>query len=723
MKFLRHPDVVSVAVIVAAITAWFHDVLFLGRAFFERDIFSYHYPMKRIVREMLLAGEWPMWSPNFGGGQPLAANPAYELFYPPQLLILLPDVHLGMSLHIVVHFYLCAIGLYFLLRSLGAGSAASLLGAIGYVLGGPFVSLARTLPFLFSMAWVPLVFLFIRRFLLSGSRRDLMLAGIAGGMQALVAEPTTMLQTWLIAGAYAAWRVPFRTAAVRVLLAGLISAAIGMAQLLPAADFVRDSVRSERLDWTLMVSKWSLAPSRVFELFYPMYPNGDPFVASFYPGFLLGILFVAGLVAWRRGSGFVLAVCAVSYVLAIGSHTPLLRFLYDVGIFSTMRFAEKFAMGAALVVVIWAALTADLLFRGDRRVRPAVYYVTIGWLVAGLLFFTAGTFVRGAILLALLYAMQRWRSPAWAAVAVAITLVDVMHLRDINPTIGREYFEPPAVTAQLPPDKDQYRIFHHGEWEWMGGLPNAGAYYRDPDGRSWALRNSLMTRNAAWWGYQYVLDRDFDQTYLKQTERFMHGVFEIVRARVPRWREPVMAMSNAWYEVRYRPAEQELRRVNGNWHDLQPIELAEAPQRLPRFYFADQIVQIAGVDDFIVGMRAGGVSPRVAFVETEPFEAAGGIVRSAAQTSRTIALDVEANGRSLLVISVTPHKYWRAIVDGEPADLKIVNIGYQGLELSAGAHRIEIEYWNPLVFAGFVISMAALAGAVLVSLFSSSARS
>ena len=83
----------AVSAIVAAVTAWFANVLFGGRAFYARDIFNYHYPMKKIVRDTILAGEWPMWSQSFAAGQPMAANPAYEVFYPPQLLVLLPDFH------------------------------------------------------------------------------------------------------------------------------------------------------------------------------------------------------------------------------------------------------------------------------------------------------------------------------------------------------------------------------------------------------------------------------------------------------------------------------------------------------------------------------------------------------------------------------------------------------------------------------------------------------
>ncbi|HEX6179003.1 MAG TPA: hypothetical protein VF057_11635 [Thermoanaerobaculia bacterium] len=754
-RFSRWADLVAVATIVSSVTAWFWDVVFAGRAFYARDIFHYHYPMKRIVAEALKKGEWPMWSPYFHAGQPMAANPAYEVFYPPQLLILLPDFHLGFSLHVIVHFYICAIGLYFLLRSFNAGAAASLLGAIGYTLGGPFLSLVRTLPFLFSMAWVPLIFLFARRWFLTGSRRDAALAAIFGGMQALVAEPTTIVQTWGIVGAYALYRVyratplertrVLRTAAIGIAIMGMASFVVAAAQLIPTADFVRDSVRSQPLDWNLMISKWSLAPARVLELFYPlvfqslidfngkqwistMYNLGEPFVSSFYPGFAIGIFFVAGLVAWRRGSGFVLALVAVLYVLAIGSHTPLLRFLYEIGVFSTMRFPEKFAMSASLIVVIWAALTADLLFRGDRRVWRAVLYTTAGWFVVAffLILFAARvwqlfwfvTFLRGVILIAILLAMRKWRTPAWGALLVAITIFDVVHLRTINPTIARNYFDPPAVTQQLSAEKDKYRIFHHAEWDWMAALPNADAYFLHPFGRWWTLRNSLMTRNAAWWGYRYVLDRDYDQTLLKSTERYTYAMFELFRTGQTGWEESMMAMSNAWYHGKFRDAAQEIKRVNAQWEVMMPVDFLPAAEKYPRYYFADSIVPMGGVDGFVQKVLAGGNTKRVAFVDWPAFKPADGVVRSATDTMRTIRIDADASGRSLLVLSVTAHKYWRARVNGAPAVLLPVNIGYQAIELPAGRHTVEVEYWNPTIVPSLVVSLLGLVALIVVAAIS-----
>jgi uncharacterized membrane protein YfhO len=76
-------------------------------------------------------------------------------------------------------------------------------------------------------------------------------------------------------------------------------------------------------------------------------------------------------------------------------------------------------------------------------------------------------------------------------------------------------------------------------------------------------------------------------------------------------------------------------------------------------------------------------------------------------------IEAEAEGRALLVISVTPHRYWRARLDGQPVQPRIVNIAYQAIEIPAGRHIIEMEYWNPLVAPALALSVVALIAAMV----------
>jgi uncharacterized membrane protein YfhO len=67
-------------------------------------------------------------------------------------------------------------------------------------------------------------------------------------------------------------------------------------------------------------------------------------------------------------------------------------------------------------------------------------------------------------------------------------------------------------------------------------------------------------------------------------------------------------------------------------------------------------------------------------------------------------------------MSITPHKYWTVTLDGRRVDPVITNIGYQGLAIPAGRHRIEMRYRNTLAQKGLAISIVT-SGALLIASF------
>jgi len=748
----RRKNIFALALISIVLLVWFADVLFGGRSYYVRDLMRDHYPTKRVVREAMLSGEFPYWSPFYGGGQPLAANPAYELFYPPQWLILLPDFQLGFTLHIVVHAFIAAIGMFLLLRSFRLGASPAAFGALAFVLGGAYLSLFQLLPFLFEVTWMPLLFLFVRRWLLERRRRDFLLAVLCGGLQALVAEPTTLMQTWMLIAAYAAYRATidkkWKQNLIGVVAMGFAAVILAAAQFIPAIDLAKHSVRARPLHFTDVVSYWSMSPGRPLELFYPslfqstmnangvariktMYPNGSPFIANIYLGMATAILFVAGLLARKRGSVLVLAICGVSYLVAIGSNTPLLRILYEVGIFRSIRYPEKFAMAALITIVIWAAVSLDRMVKGDADIAKWSMRVCYAWfgLAALMMIMSFGigaelgfwlrTLLRGAAVIAVLWAMQKRPSPVWAIALCAVTLLDVHYLQpELNPTITKHFFDPPPVARELDQAKSSYRIFHSADWSWAYEEPGTDVWFGTEHGPFWFIRNGMMPRTPGEWGFRLAVDADYADAYLLPTTDLIAAFRALRDSKKSGWETTFMSMSNAWYWTRFRVYADEEKRTGGNPEAMRPIDFVPAPVRTPRYYFADAVEQAGSSDMFVSKMLAKPLSPRVAFISDEAFTPAPGVVRNMRETWRSAHLEVESSGRALLVASVTPDKYWHATIDGKPAKLQVANVGYQALEVPAGKHTVELTYTNPLVIAGIAISLAALLAIAVLFAFS-----
>ena len=413
---MNRKDVLACLALVLLATLAFGDVFAGINNFYIRDLTRYYYPTKQILSEIVYGGEFPYWNRYFSAGQPIAANPEHEVFYPFTWLILLPSYDFGYRMHILVHIWIALVGMYALLRSMELRIEAALFGAFVWGLGGLFMSYVNLLPILFCAAWLPLTCLFARRFLLDPNRRDFALAALFLGMQFLVSEPTTVAQTGLLLGMYALYRAwyarPRITKAItRLFWIGLISAAgflVGFVQVLPALDHVRDSARSRPFGFDL-VSAWSMPWAKFAELIYSnilghtsiknvtwywgggLYPGmGSAFLFSIYCGILVIALVVGAAFARPRGGRFVLIVCVVSTLLALGGNTPLLKFLYNIGLAKSIRYPEKFVMMGIFALIIFAAQMFDLLLAGDEALREGAIGFTLAAFTVALIIAIVG---------------------------------------------------------------------------------------------------------------------------------------------------------------------------------------------------------------------------------------------------------------------------------------------------------------------------------------------
>jgi uncharacterized membrane protein YfhO len=95
--------------------------------------------------------------------------------------------------------------------------------------------------------------------------------------------------------------------------------------------------------------------------------------------------------------------------------------------------------------------------------------------------------------------------------------------------------------------------------------------------------------------------------------------------------------------------------------------------------------------------------------------AEGTIVAAREEANRTV-VDVVADGDAFLVLSSTRHKYWKATIDGKPAPIVETNVAFQGIAITKGEHRVELNYRNPLVAAGGAVTLLALATLAFVAL-------
>jgi hypothetical protein len=193
-----------------------------------------------------------------------------------------------------------------------------------------------------------------------------------------------------------------------------------------------------------------------------------------------------------------------------------------------------------------------------------------------------------------------------------------------------------------------------------------------------------------------VIERDYDKTALLPTVDLTDSVWDVKRSGRADWYQPFMAMSNAWFRAVYRDYEVERKRTKGDFKKARPVNFLEE-EHYPRYYFADQVVEIANRQDFVKKLSEGSYSRSVAFVRQRGFVPGDGVVRSIHETANDATIEVESRGRGFLVMSVTPHKYWRVYLDGKRVEPIITNIGYQGLIVPPGPHIVTMRYRNDII--------------------------
>jgi hypothetical protein len=369
----------------------------------------------------------------------------------------------------------------------------------------------------------------------------------------------------------------------------------------------------------------------------------------------------------REGAiGFVAAVFAIGLLVVIAGFTPY--------------------FGKAMTK-IWSLTpggNANFIIRVSR----------VDWALAAL---------RAAGAMALLITIRTKRRALWLAALAIYVLADILPIaEEVNPRQPRQFFQPAALSAQLPKDRIDYRVFH--EADWYGQEEIAKKFFSTASGVYWVVRNGLFPMTPASGRVRTVLERDYDKTALLPTIDLVDSIWDVKRSGRADWWVPFMAMSNAWYRVEYVNFDREKARNKNDWTRSLPTRLTPAPH-YPRYYFADQIVSVKDRNDFVKKLIANNYSDRVAFMNRPSFVPARGVVEHVTESANDATIDVESFGQGFLVMSVTPHKYWRVTVDGGRATPVVTNIAYQGINVTAGKHRIEMHYSNPLVEIGGSVSI------------------
>lgn len=317
----------------ALIFVFFYRQIFGGEVVYCCDNLLINIPSKLFLIEALRHGRFPLWNPYIFSGSPFLADLNLALLYPLNVFYFLLPAFRALTTGIIVNFLIALIGMYVFARSLKLSSHASALAAIVFGFSGTMVVYTNNVPMLQVASLVPWVVWSVRRYLLLPSGRSLSIAVIVTSLQIVAGHPQLTYYTWLLIAGFIVWTLTPTRALLLIVLFALLIFLVTAIQVVPFAEFVRLSTRVGRgFDYTAFDS---LHPLSVIRFILPnsvgVLSQGTAWArgGSVY-GFtgLISLLFAFFAPRKNRYVRFFSIAAIISFLLALGSYTPVFRFAY-----------------------------------------------------------------------------------------------------------------------------------------------------------------------------------------------------------------------------------------------------------------------------------------------------------------------------------------------------------------------------------------------------------
>jgi hypothetical protein len=383
---IARPDAIAVALLAVLVAAVFHDVTLGGRVLYERDAHLYLYPHLESLVQVVSDGSWPLWNPYFAFGEPMLANPQFQVFYPPTWLNILARPWTWYTATVLVHLTFSGAGAYALARRLGASRMAAWVGGAAWMLSGPVLSLVNNHHHLTGAAWMPWVLLAADRAFGSPSARGFVVFAATFAIQIVAGSPDTCAMTAVLCGldflrhlGRPLWSVANARKLATATGATFLALGLSAAQWLPTMVVAARSTRPDLPD--RLRTYWSMHPVNLLQALVPisfhelplstsarvaLFESREPFLMSLYLGVGALALVAMAAVAGRPPARALALVALGAALLAMGRHAVFYPALATVlPLVRMFRYPVKAMLPAALCWALLAALGVD----GWRRIE------------------------------------------------------------------------------------------------------------------------------------------------------------------------------------------------------------------------------------------------------------------------------------------------------------------------------------------------------------------
>jgi hypothetical protein len=688
----------------------------------------------------LAKGNLALWNPHIFSGAPFFGNTQSALLYPVNWLFLVLPLALATNWSIALNAWLLGAFMFLWVRRRGLHPLAAFVCAALLMLCAPYFLHvpAGHLNIVSAIPWIPLQFLALDEWLASRRRIWCLIGMLAVAMQLLAGQPQYVYLTGLVAGGYALLRLLERRDQRPAAALGLVSVYAGGAllaavQLFAGIQATSETIRSRPLPFQFAAS-FNFPPENLITLLAPGFfgdMTNQPYWGRWYLWEACGFIGVTGLAlagygmarAKMAGKKALLALAAITLLVALGDSTPLFRFLFDwLPLFDRFRGAGKFIFMTALILVLfagygldrmlrertvpvraimvgalaamaicgaaialrsvdWSVVTAAIVATGEgytdpRRLPASQAFASLGLLLAGL-----------TLAAAVCLAFWTRREPRAVFLLAALAIGEVFAFARMQ----RTTFDSTQVVI---PELRQFLAQHPGEYRILN---------------LWNPNTAMSMRALEVWGY----DPGVTRRYAEFMEWSAGGDPDLATNYVTfRRLHPLLSMLRLQYVVV----------VENNLMTIQPTALA--PLRRLELVGAYQVR--AQRDGILQAMGTASFDPRKEVIlEREPMPApvavpTQGQARVIRDGTDFIEIEAEVASPSILLVTDAWADGWQARpLQGSTQnryELMPANYALRAVPLERGKHRLRLEYAPGIFRVGAAISAAAWVAWILAAL-------
>jgi hypothetical protein len=756
-----------VYLVFQALTVMFLPALRSARETFYDDVLlGFFGPEKHGLARLLRSGFLPTWLDSQYGGEPLLANLQHGVLYPGNLPFWLLPTSTALEVVVALHVALAGLGMWAYCRiALRTGRWAAALAGLAFGFGSVTLAHIILLNQLQVIAWMPLVLLFGHLALERGRLREVVLTGVAAGLQLLAGHPEEWVYTlfalatyglaWTLAAVPRRWPRRALTAALRLSGAMLALGLLFAWQLLPTLLLQRHGWRTA----PGFDEQYELPADLALNALLPDYGNT---LFGENVGFIgLVALGLAGLGIWAGPARlrwmrlWAVGLPLFGLVMALGNQNPFYRLIAGhVDLVAEFRVPARYLLLAYFPLAAAAALGTDVLLHRDvgrlpARARQGLGGLAVVGLVLGFALLVGGhsdwiesrrwwALAAAAGALAWLAAgFQAVPRVLVALVLLGVTTVElnqarpVAEYRTLVPTAA--YDRPGPVMERLGRERGRYVSI---AWDAADTPEQRSALtatmpagLTDRMRKGWILTwPRRLAARPAWeyaTGAETISGRDGGLLPLRTYQEFFSAAVNpagrlsagVTVEGPSRWGWPALDLLGVrWFVTGGLPPDQ-IKVLETNGFRIVQREAwflvweRPAPPLARMVYDVDTIAdpakRVAKLQDgYPLGERAIVEEPvgPIANPTVPP------TVQVVNRDHTRVQVSVQTDRDGLLVVGDPWYPQWRVEVDGRPAELLRVDHAFRGVRVPAGSHQVVFTYQDRALQIGLAVSLVAVAG-------------